>query len=78
MSIVNSSFGHGKGAGALLGDRKYLEKNGVELMFGYECKNIILENSVCKGVIVSNGKEELAIKRSSYHNRCGKKRRRLA
>ena len=40
---------------------KYLEKNGVELMFGYECKNIILENSVCKGVIVSNGKEELAI-----------------
>lgn len=57
---------------------KYLEKNGVELMFGYECKNIILENSVCKGVIVSNGKEELAIKRSSYHNRCGKKRRRLA
>ncbi|MBQ4630717.1 MAG: FAD-dependent oxidoreductase [Clostridia bacterium] len=34
---------------------KYLLDNGVEIIFGYECSNIILENGVCKGVIIQKG-----------------------
>lgn len=35
---------------------KYLEKNGVEIMFGYECTNLILEDDACRGAYVSDGK----------------------
>lgn len=35
---------------------QYLLKNGVEILFGYECNNIILENSECKGVILNEAK----------------------
>ena len=31
---------------------KYLLDNGVEILFGYECTEIILENDECKGVII--------------------------
>ena len=34
---------------------QYLLNNEVEILFGYECKNLILENEVCKGVYISNG-----------------------
>lgn len=35
---------------------KYLENNGVEILFGCECKNIILNNGRCLGVeVVQNG-----------------------
>lgn len=34
---------------------QYLLNNGVEILFGYECKNLILENQVCKGVQITNG-----------------------
>lgn len=38
---------------------KFLLENGVEILFGYECKDIILENDECKGVIIEgNGKVE--------------------
>ncbi len=39
---------------------KFLEANGVELIFGRECVDLILENEECKGVIVSakEGTEE--------------------
>ena len=40
---------------------KYLQNRGVEMMFGYECRNIILEDDVCKGVVVTNSKEEIEI-----------------
>lgn len=33
---------------------KYLQENGVEILFGCECTNLILENSVCKGVYMLN------------------------
>ena len=33
---------------------KYLEENGVDLMFGYQCENIILEGDECKGVYIEN------------------------
>ena len=38
---------------------QFLLKNGVEMLFGAECNDLILENSVCRGAIVTvNGKEE--------------------
>ncbi len=40
---------------------KYLLTNGVEILFGYECSNIVLEDGVCKGVIVSNGTDTQTI-----------------
>lgn len=38
----------------------YLIEQGVEIRFGYNCNDIILENSVCKGVIIqkATGKSE--------------------
>ncbi len=38
-----------------------LLQNGVDMMFGYECLDIIMEGSICKGVCISNGKENLEI-----------------
>ena len=32
---------------------QYLQKNGVEMLFGYECTNLLLENGVCRGVQLS-------------------------
>ena len=40
---------------------QYLIRNGVELMFGYECTNLILDGDVCKGVCITNGREEQEI-----------------
>ncbi len=38
---------------------KYLLSHGVEILFGYECTNIVLENDECKGVIIEkNGEKE--------------------
>lgn len=31
---------------------KYLQENGVEIIFGYECVDVILEESKCKGVVI--------------------------
>ncbi|MBR6572896.1 MAG: FAD-binding protein [Clostridia bacterium] len=39
----------------------YLRDNGVELMFGYECTDIIINDSVCSGAVITNGKETLTI-----------------
>jgi uncharacterized FAD-dependent dehydrogenase len=37
---------------------KYLEANGVELLFHCECNNLIFENDVCRGVYVrQNGRD---------------------
>ena len=40
---------------------KELINKGVKLMFGYRCENVILENDVCKGVLVSNENEDVTI-----------------
>ena len=39
---------------------QYLLNNGVEMMFGYECTDLILENDTCKGAIIksADGKTE--------------------
>ena len=36
---------------------KFLLDNGVEILFGYECREIILEDDVCKGVIIEKNGE---------------------
>ncbi|MBR3816499.1 MAG: FAD-dependent oxidoreductase [Clostridia bacterium] len=41
---------------------KYLQSNGVEIIFGYECYDIILEDGTCKGVHLRNSKgDEMTI-----------------
>ena len=54
-------MGTEKAQGIYLSIEKYLQANGVEMLFGYECGNIILEDSICRGVTVSNGKKDLEI-----------------
>lgn len=39
----------------------YLRDNGVEMIFGYECTDLILEGSECKGVYITNGKDNKEI-----------------
>ncbi len=41
---------------------QYLLQNGVELLFGYECTNLVLEGDACRGVCVTNGREEREIR----------------
>ncbi len=40
---------------------KYLLKSGVELLFGFECRDVLLDGAKCLGVTISNGKEERKI-----------------
>ncbi|MGM9652790.1 MAG: NAD(P)/FAD-dependent oxidoreductase [Eubacteriales bacterium] len=35
---------------------RYLKENGVEILFGQECTNLILDGDVCRGVILTDGK----------------------
>ena len=35
---------------------QYLMQHDVEMLFGHACENLILENNVCKGVLVNDGK----------------------
>lgn len=37
---------------------QFLLENGVEIIFGYECNDIILEDGACKGVHLENSKGE--------------------
>ena len=37
-------------------------EKGVELVFGYQCTNIILEGHTCKGIYIENGKENKEIR----------------
>ena len=40
---------------------RYLQNSGVEILFGYECSNLILEGCKCRGVYITNGKESKEI-----------------
>ena len=40
---------------------QYLLNNGVEMLFGYECTDLILEGSECKGVYITDGKNNLEV-----------------
>lgn len=54
-------LGTEKAQSLYLAIEKYLLEHGVEILFGYECTNIILEGAKCLGVFASNGKEDLRI-----------------
>ena len=54
-------MGTEKAQGIYLAIERYLQDHGVEMYFGYECSNLILENEVCKGVAISDGKTDLEI-----------------
>ena len=41
--------------------QQYLLDHGVELLFGYECTDVILDHEICRGVYVNNGREHLEI-----------------
>lgn len=41
-----------------LGIENYLREHGVELIFNTECRDLIMEGNVCKGVYLSDGKTQ--------------------
>ncbi len=41
---------------------QYLLNNGVEILFGYECTDLILSGDACKGVLISDGRQELEVR----------------
>lgn len=54
-------LGTEKAQGIYYAIEQYLLNNGVEIIFGYECTNLILDGDTCKGVVVKNNREELEI-----------------
>ncbi len=40
---------------------QYLLNHGVEMMFGYECTDLMIEDHVCKGAYLKKGAEELTV-----------------
>lgn len=54
-------MGTEKAQGIYLSIEKYLLAHDVEILFGYECSNLILENDVCRGVTIFNGQKTLEI-----------------
>ncbi len=55
-------LGTEKAQSLYLAIERYLQSHGVEILFGYECHNIILEGDVCRGVIVSDRHQEMEIR----------------
>ena len=45
-----------------LGIERYLQENGVEMLFGWECTDVIIENDVCLGGYFTNGSDEREIR----------------
>ena len=43
------------------GIEQYLINNGVELIFGYACENLIIENNKCLGAIIRKNDDEIKI-----------------
>ena len=40
---------------------QHLLANGVEMRFGCECRDLILENGVCRGVLIHDGHQDLQV-----------------
>ena len=40
---------------------KYLQENGVETFFGYECTDLILDDSKCRGANITDGKTSIDV-----------------
>ncbi|MEG1547518.1 MAG: FAD-dependent oxidoreductase [Clostridia bacterium] len=41
--------------------QNYLAEHGVELLFGYECTNLLLDGEKCEGVCITDGHAELSV-----------------
>ncbi len=54
-------MGTEKAQNIYLAIENYLSENGVEMIFGYECTNVILENEKCLGVNISDGQKNIEI-----------------
>jgi len=54
-------MGTEKAQGIYLAIEQYLQRNGVEILFGYECTDLLLDGSVCRGVRISDGKTDLTV-----------------
>ena len=48
-------MGTEKAQGIYLAIERYLQEHGVELLFDFECTNLLLEGKACRGVSVTNG-----------------------
>ena len=55
-------LGTEKAQGIYYAIEKYLLDHGVEMLFGYRCTNIILENNTCRGIYADDGHGEIEIR----------------
>ncbi|MBR4723897.1 MAG: FAD-binding protein [Clostridia bacterium] len=54
-------LGTEKAQNLYLAIEKYLQDNGVEILFGCECTNLILEGDICRGAYITNGAQNTEI-----------------
>ncbi len=55
-------MGTEKAQGIYLSIENYLQEHGVEMLFSYECTNLLLQEDRCLGVTVTDGKTDLDIR----------------
>ena len=54
-------MGTEKAQGIYFGIQQYLERQGVELIFGWECLDLVLKDGACLGAVISDGKTEQTV-----------------
>ncbi len=54
-------MGTEKAQGIYLAIERYLQENGVEMLFGYECTDLLLKGEECLGITATNGKTDITI-----------------
>ena len=54
-------LGTEKAQSLYLAIEKHLQANGIEILFGYECTNLLLRGAECHGIVISNGKDERTV-----------------
>lgn len=54
-------MGTEKAQGIYLAIERYLQENGVEMLFGYECTDLLLKGEECHGITATNGKTDITI-----------------
>ena len=54
-------LGTEKAQSLYLAIEKHLQANGVEILFSYECTNLLLQGAECHGIVISNGKDERTV-----------------
>ena len=58
-------LGTEKAQSLYLAIERHLQEQGVEILFGQECTNLLLEGDVCRGVIVTDGRTQQEIRADS-------------